>query len=59
MIIIKDANEKRVLLNLAHITHMEDRETFVLIFLECGAVIRSADKWEELIMKIKSIGGAQ
>jgi len=59
MIIIKDANERRVLLNLAHITHMEDRESFVLIFLECGAVVRSSDKWEELIMKIKSIGGAQ
>ena len=59
MIIIKDSNDKRVLINIGHITHMKDQETFVLIFLQCGDVIRCSDKWEELIMKIKSIGGGQ
>ncbi len=59
MIIIKDANDKRVLINIGRITHMKDQESYVLIFLECGDVIRCSDKWEELIMKIKSIGGAQ
>ena len=59
MIIIKNANDQRVLINIGNITHMEERGDSVLIFLSCGDVIRTSDKWEEMIMKIKSIGGAQ
>ena len=57
MIIIRNTAEKRVLINIGHITHIEERASKLLIFLECGEVVCTTETWEEVIMKIKSIGG--
>ena len=59
MIIIKDTNDKRILINIGHITHMKEGSGFVLIFLQCGDVLKTGEAWEELILKIKSIGATK
>jgi len=56
MIIVRNIAEKRVLINIGKIAHIEERSSKLLIFLENGEVICSAETWEEVIMKIKSIG---
>ena len=56
MIIIRNASDYRVLINIGHITHMEEKTGMLLIFLESGAVVPTSETWEEVIMKIKSIG---
>lgn len=57
MIIIRNTAEKRVLINIGKISHIEERTSKLLIFLECGEVVCSSETWEEVIMKIKAIGG--
>ena len=57
MIIIRNTAEKRVLINIGKISYMEERTNKLLIFLECGEVVCTAETWEEVIMKIKAIGG--
>lgn len=57
MIIVRNTAEKRVLISLNKISHIEERTNKLLIFLECGEVVCTAETWEEVIMKIKSIGG--
>tara|TARA_R100000654_G_scaffold39046_1_gene64821 strand:- start:1760 stop:1942 length:183 start_codon:yes stop_codon:yes gene_type:complete len=57
MIIIKNASDSRVLINIGHITHIEERASKLLIFLDGGDVVCSPETWEEVIMKIRSIGG--
>ena len=57
MIIVRNTAEKRVLINIGHITHIEERTSKLLIFLEGGEVVCSSETWEEVIMKIKAIGG--
>lgn len=59
MIIIRNTAEKRVLINIGHITHIEEFTGKLLIFLEGGEVVCSSETWEEVIMKIKAIGGGQ
>ena len=59
MIIIRNTAEKRVLINIGHITHIEERASKLLIFLDGGDVVCSSETWEEVIMKIKAIGGGQ
>ena len=56
MIIIQNTADKRVLINIGKISHIEERPSKLLIFLESGEVVCTAIKWEELIMKIKSLG---
>ena len=57
MIIVRNTAEKRVLINIGHITHIEERASNLLIFLDGGDVVPTSETWEEVIMKIKSIGG--
>ena len=57
MIIIRNTAEKRVLINIGRISYMEERTSKLLIFLEGGEVVCTAETWEEVIMKIKAIGG--
>ncbi len=59
MIIIRNTAEKRVLINIGKISHLEERTNKLLIFLECGEVVCSSESWEEVIMKIKAIGAGQ
>ncbi len=59
MIIIRNTAEKRVLINIGQISHIEERTSKLLIFLECGEVVCSSESWEEVIMKIKAIGAGQ
>ena len=59
MIIIRNTAEKRVLINIGKISHLEERTNKLLIFLECGEVVCTSESWEEVIMKIKSIGAGQ
>lgn len=59
MIIVRNIAEKRVLINIGHITHIEERPSKLLIFLEAGEVVCSSETWEEVIMKIKAIGAGQ
>jgi len=56
MIIIRNTAEKRVLINIGKISHIEEYTSKLLIFLEGGEVVCSSETWEEVIMKIKSIG---
>tara|TARA_Y100000114_G_scaffold28412_1_gene24207 strand:- start:908 stop:1090 length:183 start_codon:yes stop_codon:yes gene_type:complete len=57
MIIVRNTAEKRVLINIGKISHIEERPSKLLIFLEGGEVVCSSETWEEVIMKIKAIGG--
>ena len=59
MIIIRNTAEKRVLINIGRISHIEEHASKLLIFLEGGEVVCSSETWEEVIMKIKSIGAGQ
>ena len=59
MIIIRNTAEKRVLINIGRISHIEEHTSKLLIFLEGGEVVCSSETWEEVIMKIKSIGAGQ
>ena len=59
MIIIKNASDFRVLINIGQISYIEEKTGMLLIFLEGGAVVPTSETWEEVIMKIKSIGGSQ
>lgn len=59
MIIIRNTAEKRVLINIGHITHIEERSSNLLVFLDGGDVVCTDETWEEVIMKIKSIGAGQ
>ena len=59
MIIIRNTAEKRVLINIGQISHIEEHTSKLLIFLECGEVVCSSESWEEVIMKIKAIGAGQ
>ena len=56
MIIVRNTAEKRVLINIGKISHIEEHTSKLLIFLEGGDVVCSSETWEEVIMKIKSIG---
>ncbi len=58
MIIIHNTANKRVLINIGHITHIEERTTKLLIFLECGEVVSSSMTWDEIINKIKALGSS-
>jgi len=57
MIIVRNASDFRVLINIGQITYIEEKTGMLLIFLESGAVVPTSETWEEVIMKIKSIGG--
>ena len=57
MIIVRNTAEKRVLINIGRISHIEEHTSKLLIFLEGGEVVCSSETWEEVIMKIKAIGG--
>ena len=57
MIIVRNTAEKRVLINIGQISHIEEHASKLLIFLEGGEVVCSSETWEEVIIKIKSIGG--
>ena len=59
MIIIRNTAEKRVLINIGQISHIEEHTSKLLIFLEGGEVVCTSETWEEVIMKIKAIGGGQ
>ena len=59
MIIIRNTAEKRVLINIGQISHIEEHASKLLIFLESGEVVCSSETWEEVIMKIKGIGAGQ
>jgi len=59
MIIIRNTAEKRVLINIGKISHIEEFTGKLLIFLEGGEVVCSSETWEEVIMKIKAIGAGQ
>jgi hypothetical protein len=59
MIIIRNTAEKRVLINIGKISHIEERSSKLLIFLEHGEVVCSSETWEEVIMKIKAVGSTQ
>lgn len=56
MIIIRNASDFRVLINIGHIIHIEEKTSMLLIYLKDGAVVPTSETWEEVIMKIKSIG---
>jgi uncharacterized protein YlzI (FlbEa/FlbD family) len=56
MIIIRNTAEKRVLINIGKISHIEEFTNKLLIFIEGGEIVCSPETWEEVIMKIKSIG---
>ena len=56
MIIVRNTAEKRVLINIGKISHIEEFTNKLLIFIEGGEVVCSPETWEEVIMKIKSIG---
>ena len=59
MIIVRNTAEKRVLINIGQISHIEEHASKLLIFLENGEVVCSSETWEEVIMKIKAIGAGQ
>ena len=59
MIIVRNTAEKRVLINIGKISHIEEFTGKLLIFLEGGEVVCSSETWEEVIMKIKAIGAGQ
>lgn len=59
MIIIRNTAEKRVLINIGQISHIEEHTGKLLIFLDGGEVVCTAETWEEVIMKIKAIGAGQ